>query len=44
MNIQRSPDVNRKLEIEAGLASFIDELALNLALISRYLQIIACPG
>ncbi|MBO1025576.1 amidohydrolase [Ochrobactrum sp. SD129] len=25
MNIQRSPDVNRKLEIEAGLASFIDE-------------------
>ncbi len=25
MNIQRSPDVNRKLEIETGLASFIDE-------------------
>lgn len=25
MNIQRSPDVNRKLEIEAGLASFVDE-------------------
>ncbi len=25
MNIQRSPDVNRKLEIEAGIASFIDE-------------------
>ncbi|KAB0570452.1 M20 aminoacylase family protein [Brucella pituitosa] len=25
MNIQRSPDANRKLEIEAGLASFIDE-------------------
>ncbi|MBO1040249.1 M20 aminoacylase family protein [Brucella pituitosa] len=25
MNIQRSPDVNRRLEIEAGLASFIDE-------------------
>ncbi|TCQ79470.1 hippurate hydrolase [Ochrobactrum sp. BH3] len=25
MNIQPSPDVNRRLEIEAGLASFIDE-------------------
>ncbi|MBJ6135819.1 amidohydrolase [Ochrobactrum sp. Q0168] len=25
MNIHRSPDVNRKLEIEAGLAAFIDE-------------------
>ncbi|MGC0054407.1 M20 aminoacylase family protein [Brucella pituitosa] len=25
MNIQRSPDANRKFEIEAGLASFIDE-------------------
>lgn len=25
MNIQRSPDVNRKLEIEAEIASFIDE-------------------
>ncbi|WP_273728583.1 M20 aminoacylase family protein [Brucella gallinifaecis] len=25
MNIQRSPDVNRKLEIEAGLASIIEE-------------------